>query len=210
MTKNCSAPITKQQKLLLKVLNCLWLQYVSQRTPNVKIFNANPSEENYNNALNEVKAIVNLINLSEGLKSLTPTDLPALPAFSRIVVLNANGVVAMDTSLENSYQQYITNIQANSPNFASRKTVQNLNVDDCLEQAFQVKPDLSFNPANSENPPFVTQASVVERSGCTGVSNTGFVVFDVEVDIAFFPFEICPNVPLSCVQKNSCDKKNKH
>jgi hypothetical protein len=210
MTKNCSAPISKQQKLLLKVLNCLWVQYVSQRTPNVKIFCANPSQETYQNAVQEVNAISVVLNLSDGVATLnTPSG---LPAYTTIVVTNADGVVAIDSSFPvspssyfNTYDEYLERIVSGMPNLATRKPIQNLNVDECLQQALQIKPALSLNtnqcPTSSEIPVvWATQASIFERTGCPGVSNTGFIGLSLEVDISAFPFKACPNPSLNCTR----------
>lgn len=213
MTKNCSAPVGKQQKLLLKVLNCLWVQYVSQRTPGVKIFCANPGPVTYANAVQEVIAISVVMNLSEGVTSLN-APLPGSPAFTSIVVANALGVVAIDSSFGplvspasfNSYPSYLLRIASGMPNIGTRKTIQNLNVDDCLQQAVQIRPAVSVRTGGAGL--WVTEATIVERTGCPGVSNTGFIGLSLEVDIDAFPFETCPNPSLNCSIDNfSCRRK---
>jgi len=58
--------------------------------------------------------------------------------------------------------------------------------------------------SNTTNPIWVTEAMVAMRTGCPGVSNTGFIILTLEVDINDFEFK-SGNPILSCF---GVDKKN--
>lgn len=61
---NCSAPIAKTQKKLLKVLNSLFQQYIVCQTPNSKAFFASPSVTTYPTMVNELNGLIQFINTS--------------------------------------------------------------------------------------------------------------------------------------------------
>ena len=214
MPKKCSPcpdtciTIKKNQKLLLKILNCLWNQYITNRTTATKIFFANPNplstdvsgNTKYTNMLNELTLFTNLINSNEALKVLSDLDPSGIPAYARIIACDANGIVAVDTSSStNTYDDYLANT-VNSTNQATNKNIQNLNVNECLSNSVQVKPVKTSYPDSSVVPTntFVTEASVSERSGCAGVSNTGFITLSIEANINVFCFNSCVSPCLKC------------
>jgi len=180
--KNCSAPIGKSQKLLLKVLSCLWKQFVVCRIPNTKIYFANPTSGNYANMKTELDAIEALIAISALLQTLNVPNTD--DAVSQIIAANALGQVAYGyTAAQNTYSNAIANT-IQPINIGTDKTVQNLNVNECIETAVQVRPIFVSEVIN-------TQAVITGRTGCPGVSNTGFVMLGINVDITAFPFNTC-------------------
>lgn len=231
MMSTCSAPVKKQQKLLLKVLNCLWNQYVSNRTGYTKAFFASPSVDKYNLMKNELYTIASAINANTALMSLSIVD--GKEAFANITSVFPNGSIAYNyandvnvnspsislNTFDNAQLGTIFNNPVNfKPNMSGSKNIQNLNTDECLPQAFQIIPALSQNPVYAPTmtnggpityitqPTWITQASVTERTGCSGVSNTGFISFSIEVDLEYYQFNSCENLSISCNPK----KCNKH
>jgi len=105
----------------------------------------------------------------------------------------AQGMVHYNSSSSvNSFGSAINNtIPVNGVifNVGVLKTVQKLNLDDCADKAYQVTP--VTNGGGSANPTYVTEASLVERVGCTGVSNLGFLGITLQVPIADAPFNNC-------------------
>ncbi len=186
---NCSAPITKNQKKLLKILTCLFNQYVFCHTPATKTFMADPSDTSLiPNMAIELNGIIGSINASQYFKSLFTVN---VPAFARIIVYNADGVLVFDSA------------QGQGPlstfNFGVLKGTQILNTDECQNVAYQIKPSTYSNQASSLYGQVVTEASAYERIGCAGVSNTGFLRLSIEVDIETYPFNPC-----QCTQCNIC------
>jgi hypothetical protein len=202
MPKNCSAPVGKNQKLLLKVLNCLWNQYVSKRTVSTREFFANPNLDDvvipnkYTSMRDELFAIVGLLNNLEAVKKLNVSD---VPAYARLLAIGADGAVAVDTSkpfLDNTYANYIAGT-INS-NYATRKPIQELNVDECKVNSYQLKPAKATPTRGQPGNFWITEARVAERTGCAGVANTGFVAFSLEVNIDAFPFNVCADTSIGC------------
>lgn len=200
MPKNCSAPIQDSQRILLKVLTCLWKQYVLNRTPVTKAFLASPSPAGYDLMVTELTAINALISSNDAINSLNALlPLGATPAYVNLFSAYANSNIAYNNSRVNNYASSVVGTLGN---IGMSKPVQILNTDECVNIAYQVKPAVSVNPLNLLN--WVTEASIVERSGCPGVSNTGFIGVSLEVDIVTFPFNTC-TLP-TCVSK--CDSKH--
>ena len=220
MPKNYSAPIEKSQKLLLKVLNCLWNQYVSNRTVFTKAYLASPSFPRFKLMVKELVAIGDLLNSNPAISALQKlvTNEDGTEPYVNLFAAHADGSVAFayniiqalpttDSEWEDLYQQSLQSVFNSSNNIGGNKTIVNLNTDECVSQVIQVKPELSLNPNYAPDfttipvvlPTWVTSASIVERSGCPGVSNTGFVDLVIEVDIKTFSFNSCENKSLKCV-----------
>jgi len=198
MKKNCSNPVGKHQKLLLKVSNCLWNQYVDGKTNNTKTYLASPTSSNYDTMAIELKAIGDLLNNSDAivaLNALVPEG--GVQTYVNIAAIHANGDIAY----------LYSSLGPDAKNLGTTKTLQVLNTDECVPIAYQVKPSLSTNIDNT----WITESIVTARSGCSGVSNTGFISMSIEGDITVFPFNPCFNN--SCVPKPKCsdksDKSNK-
>lgn len=213
MPKNCNAEIGKEQKLLLKVLNCLWVQYVSNRTGATKAYFKSPSQQGYDKMSNELSAIVNLLNNNNAVRTLDTTG--GQVANAVILSAYANGAVAYDSAFDSEFNDYAKSGNIDRYNIGTQKPIQMLNLDECLSQSFQVRPYNNVPNSGDLNddqliiqPNWVTQAVVFERTGCAGVSNTGFVGLALEVDITAFPFNVCDNLSVNCAKL--CDKKNKH
>lgn len=189
---NCSAPIAKTQKKLLRILNCLFQQYIVCQTPSTKAFFAAPSTATYANMSSELSGLAQVINATTLLAKLSTTSVYAK---ARIVAWDAAGHAAFDSqpSASNGYSNYLNNTVNNTKNFNSVKGAQVLNTDECAVNVYQVKPALSHfsYTDSSSNTLVITEASVVERAGCAGVSNTGFIALGIEVDITAYPFNAC-------------------
>jgi hypothetical protein len=213
MPKNCSAKIERSQQLLLKVLNCLWTQYVSNRTSATKAYLASPTPVGYVLMASELKALGDLLNTNDSIKALDALIvLGGTPTYVNLSAVYASGVVAYLYSAplgQNTYPGPGIPVGNELPIIVgSLKVFQILNTDECVPQALQVKPSVSLNPANYINqvtpaPVWVTEAIVAERSGCAGVSNTGFVGLSIEADITAFSFNTCPT--LNCAN-SKCSK----
>jgi hypothetical protein len=204
MTKNSSSSISKQQKILLKVLNCLWVQYVSNRTNGVKVFMANPSEETYEIAKDELNAIAFLIHSNPGLKSL---DIPLKKkTIGKLIASLPDSTVAIDTSKNPPFNTFLEfenrAFESTADKEGVRKTIEILNNNENINQAYQFRPQITkFLDANNNlTNIWVTQVAISERTGCAGIANTGFVTFAIEVDIEAYPFNICLNPSIQCGQ----------
>jgi hypothetical protein len=188
---NCS--LGNQQKLLLKVLNCLAAQYFTGKTGNTTAFMANPSEEGYEKMKNELSGIVACLQSSQSVLNLAlPAPSPA--PLVRIISTFADGKVAFDSSRpsgDNTYFKAVNNT-VNPDNYGTRKGWQVLNTDESASQSTQIKPAV-YSADRNINPPtirrWVTEARLVERTGCPGLSNTGFVALSLEVDIHAYSFK---------------------
>lgn len=185
--KNCAAPISKGQKLLLKVLSCLYRQFLECQTHATSAYLANPNINANQTAMEtELNAYADIINNHAALVKLS---LPTFPAYARIIATNAQGMVAYDTAA-NGFEQ--------GDELINSKQITKLNVDECLKEAYQVSPVLYVGPTVEviggpiANETYVTEAMVVARAGCQGVSNIGFILFAIQVDINAFPFKVCP------------------
>ena len=199
--EKCCAPLEKSQKLLLKILTCLWNQYVSNRTGSTKAFFASPTQILYDLMSSELTAIGTLLNANDAIVALnTLVPVGNAQTYVNIVSAYANANIAyLYSSTTNSFTTSTGTIGMSKP-------IQILNTDDCIPQAYQVCPAISLNvstatgatsPSNSANT-WVTVATVAERTGCPGVSNTGFIGLSIEVDLATFAFNSCPNLSLKC------------
>lgn len=217
MTKNATSRIPKNQVLLLKILKCLWNQYLVNQTPATTLFFASPSQANYNIMLTELDALAavinNLVNLSSS--ALVLPGLTATAPLANIWSSNANGVIAFYSALENGvpadpvvpdtndFRNFVDGsltLNQGVMNTGSLRAVQKLNNDDSATEAYQVTPQLSTDADLAAENTFVTAATVVGRTGCPGVTNTGFVALQLEVDLPTFAFETCG--PQSCVEVN--------
>ena len=196
MPKNCSAKIEDSQKLLMKVLKCLWTQYVSNRTSATKAYLASPSKAGYSLMAAELTAIGDLLNTNDAivaLNALVPVD--GVPSYVNISSAYANGNIAYLYSDFNINPELNANVYPGptEPNIGTTKSLQILNTDDCINQAYQVAPAQSHD-STQQSITWVTVATVVERSGCPGVSNTGFVTLSIEADNTAFAFNSCPSI----------------
>jgi len=196
MTKNCTAKIPKNQVLLLKILKCLWNQYIVAQTPATTIFFASPSENNYVNMNTELSGLSQIINNLITLDN-SCLNLPgnATTPSATIWTANANGVIAYSSDASNNsianFQDGSLTLEQALSNVGVLRPVQILNIDTCATEAFQVSPVFSGSA-------FVTTATVVGRTGCAGVTNTGFIALELSVDITYFCFETCSGK--SCVE----------
>jgi hypothetical protein len=201
MTK-CSVDLSCNSKLLLKVLTCLWSQYVKGHIQYTQIYQAAPSEEGYDLMLAELNARFDAIVSSYVLEKLNVCNTQE-PSYVELVVSDAYGNVVYYNSdvpepindNDNSFQNAASNSIA-SFNLGTTKPVQRLNNDECLENAYQVNP--VYLADGSGNYSSATAASVVVRTGCAGIANDGFIRLSVIVDNACFP------VP-SCVKEACCN-----
>lgn len=194
MKKNCCAPIGKHQKILLKVLNCLWNKYIEGNINNTKTYLASPSEENYDNMVSELESYGNILNNSDTIKILNEL-IPdgGFLTYINIAAIYANGDIAYLYSAKGPVEQ----------NLGTTKTIQVLNTDECIDRSYQIKPSLSTKPEFDNV--WITEAILTERAGCAGVSNTGFISISIEADIAVFPFNPC--FDKSCISKSKCSDK---
>lgn len=203
MTKNCTPKIPKNQVLLLKILKCLWNQYLVAQTPATVAFFASPNGDDssppsgaYYNMVNELTPIAQIINNLVNLDSscLKLPGVATLPT-ALIWAANANGVIAYNSTADNNtygdFNNSAITLEQGLLNVGVLRPVQILNIDDCASEAYQVTPVYNGSTA-------VTSATVVGRTGCAGVTNTGFIALQVNVDINYFSFETCGSK--SCVE----------
>ncbi len=212
MTKSCTSKIPKNQILLLKITKCLWNQYIVSQTPATAIFFSLPSSTNYQNMVTELDGlsgvINNLVNLDNSALVLPGSTTPPL---ANIWASNANGVVAyysVDAS-GNQFSNFVDGtilLNQHIENTGVLRPVQVLNTNDCVSESYSVTPMLSSDSTLASSETFVTASTVVGRTGCAGVTNTGFIALQLEVDITYFAFKTCG--PKLCVDV-SCHK-NKH
>ena len=199
--KICGARVGKKHLLLLKVLTCLYTQHVSCKTEAAKLYLSNPNEASWALMSAQLTAISAVINTSvDTLSVVTPVD---TTSFARIVAANADGNIQYDTALVTfdivtrvvtDGNSYLDAIQGTLGSIAQKKQVQMLNTDECKTLAYQISPSLSHDPTNASADPavFITEAMVVERAGCAGVANIGFIATSLEVDLTTFSFNTCP------------------
>ena len=188
MSKNCSVPVPCEQKRLLKVLTCLYENYVLNQTPSTDAYFANPTSAGYDAMDEELTAINTLINnylnTNKVFVDISGNNVAQVDLWSAV----AQGMVHFNTAADNNtFDNAINNaINVNGviSNVGVLKTVQKLNHDECAEKAYQVTP-VTNETSN------VTQASLVERVGCPGVSNLGFLGMTLQVPIANAPFNNC-------------------
>lgn len=194
--KNCCVPVPPEQKKILKVLTCLYENYIQNQTPATDAYFANPTAAGYTDMKTELDAINTIINLYlETNKIFVDVD------GNNVAQVNlwdavAQGMVHYNSALTdigvNNFTNAIGNlINVNNVifNVGVLKTVQKLNLDECVDKAYQVTPVTNDDGEGLyEN---VTQASLVERVGCPGVSNLGFLGITLQVPIADAPFNNC-------------------
>jgi len=195
MSKKCCVPVPDEQKKILKVLTCLYENYVAGKTTSTSAYFANPDGDLYDLMKTELDAMVALMN------NYLTTNSTILPADSvvNIWTATAEGKVAYNSSETNNTfanavglgpaSPPITNIKFNNiyTVISNLKTVQKLNLDDCVNRTYQVVPVTNYGTDYSN----VTQASLVERVGCPGVSNLGFISIYIQTPIADAPFNTC-------------------
>lgn len=198
--KNCCVPVPTEQKKLLKVITCLYENYILNNTPSTDAYFANPTSVGYTAMYTELNALNDLIN-----NYLQTNKYFVDASGNNVAVVNlwsaaAEGMVQYSAEAQtntNSFVNAIANtITVNGVinNVGVLKPVQKLNMDECAEKTYQVTPVV--NVASEGNPPVdtytnVTQASLVERVGCAGVSNLGFLAVTLQVPIAHAPFNTC-------------------
>ena len=189
--KNCCVPVPTEQKRLLKVLTCLYENYVLNQTPSTDAYFANPTSVGYTAMKQELDAINTLINnyltTNKVFVDISGNNVAEVDLWSAV----AQGMVHYnsDVGASNTFTNAINNqISVNGviSNVGVLKTVQKLNLDECADKAYQVTP--VTNGTSSVND---TQASLVERVGCPGVSNLGFLGMTLQVPIAGAPFNNC-------------------
>lgn len=189
--KNCSIPVPTKQKKLLKVLTCLYENNVLNQTPSTDTYFTNPTTQTYAAMEVELGAINTLINnyLTTNKIFVDVSGNP-LTVEANLWSATAQGVVAYNSALDasgNTFENAVANlININDviSNVGVLKTVQKLNLDDCVNKAYQV------TPVTGENNN-VSEASLVERIGCPGVSNLGFLAITLQIPIANAPFNNC-------------------
>lgn len=198
--KNCANSIPCEQKKLLKVLTCLYKKYILNQTPATDAYFANPTEGDKNAGYEamriELTSISNIINLClETTKIFADTSGNNIAKVDLYTAV-AQGMVHFNTALpdvDNTFANAIANvINVNGViyNVGVLKTVQKLNFDDCTDKAYQITPVTNINPDEDiyiNN----TQASLVEKIGCSGVSNLGFLGITLQVPIEYAPFNTC-------------------
>lgn len=193
--KKCCNSLPKQQKKLLKVLTCLYETYVLNQTPSTVAYLTNPTEDGYDLMKIELDAITTLINNYLTVNKIFINGLGETYGFVNIWTSTAMALVAYNNNSndENTFLNAITNvINVNQVinNVGTTKPVQKLNIDDCLEKSYQVTPVTEYNREFGTDVTF-TQASLVERIGCSGVSNLGFLGVQLNVPIEEAPFNNC-------------------
>lgn len=195
---NCSISVPCEQKKLLKVLTCLYEQYVLNQTPSTDAYFANPTQLGYNAMIQELNAINTLVNgyLDANLifVDISGNNVARVDLWASVAQGNLHFNSQLTPLAQNTFEGALqNNIFVNEviSNTGVLKTVQKLNNDECAAKAYQVTPVTNF--LNSPAGEYVneTQASLVERIGCPGVSNLGFLGIFIQVPIANTPFNKC-------------------
>lgn len=201
MSKNCCVPVPSEQKKLLKVITCLYENYVLNQTSSTDAYLANPSDVSPNSKYaamqSELNAINTLINnylvTNKVFVDISGNNVAQVDLWASV----SQGMVHFNTALGdgNSYANAIANnltINGVISNVGVLKTVQKLNLDECVEKAYQVTPVTNATTIEGETEyENYTQVSLVERVGCPGVSNLGFIGMTLQVPIANAPFNNC-------------------
>ena len=192
----CSVPVPAEQKSLLKVLTCFYEQYVKNQTPATDDYFTNPTAARYTEMKKELDAITTLINVYLDTNKIfvdaSGNNVARVDLWDAV----AQGMVHYNSALAdavNNFSNAIANdINVNNviSNVGVLKTVQKLNLDECANKAYQVTPVTNGNPEEGSNTNN-TQASLVERVGCPGVSNLGFLGMTLQVPIADAEFNNC-------------------
>lgn len=191
--KNCIVPVPCEQKKLLKVLTCLYENYIKNQTPATDAYFANPTAAGYDNMKDELDAINTIINLyletNKFFVDTSGSNVAQVDLWDAVAqgMVHYNSNSSADNTFTNAIENTI-NVNGVISNVGVLKTVQKLNDDECVDKAYQVTPVTNVVNLTTEN---VTQASLVERVGCTGVSNLGFLGMTLQVPIADAPFNNC-------------------
>lgn len=165
------------QKKLLKVVGCLWNQYIVNRTPLTDQFFAEPTTDNYSLMVNELNSINTLIGQSPAIASLDDNTQV------RIIAADAAGDIFYSSNLSSTLLDGTV---------YNEKNIQRLNTDECLQTVYQVRPTFIVDTSNNnEVSSQTTEVMVSKRTGCNGVSNTGFLSLYVNVSIENYPFNSC-------------------
>jgi hypothetical protein len=196
--KNCSTPVSCHQKKLLKVLTCLYENYIYNNTPSTDAYYLNPTLEGYALMKIELDALNSLINnYLETNKIIVDAETKEINiAKVHLWSSVAQGMVHYNNlNLSNNFGNAINNtISINSVinNVGILKTVQKLNIDECINKTYQVTP-VTISEVEDDNTTYYnyTQASIVERVGCAGVSNLGFLGLSLQVPIDEAHFKNC-------------------
>jgi hypothetical protein len=197
--KNCSNPTPCEQKKLLKVLTCLYKKYILNQTPATNAYFANPIEgdatSGYEAMRIELNSINNIINLyletNKVFVDSSGNNIAQVDLYTAV----AQGMVHFNTALDSSSNTFANaidnsiNVNGVISNVGVLKTVQKLNLDDCAEKAYQVTP--VTNDEGEGQYSNKTQASLVERICCPGVSNLGFLGMTLQVPLDSAPFNSC-------------------
>jgi len=192
-TQNCNVPAPCEQKTLLKLLTCLYEQYVRNQTPATDAYFANPTSAGYTSMKDELDSITKLINIYLDTNKIFVDASGNNAAQVDLWDAVAQGMVHYNSALNdaNTFEAAFTNVLKINDvisNVGVLKTVQKLNLDECADKAYQVTPVTNGSSGSILN---FTQASLVERVGCPGVSNLGFLGMTLQVPIADAPFNNC-------------------
>ena len=194
--KNCTVSVPCEQKKILKILTCLYENYIKNQTPATDTYFANPTADGYAAMKSELNAINTIINIYiETNKIFVDVDGNNV---ARVDLWDAvaQGMVHYNSALTDNNTFAAANdntLKVNTviSNVGVLKTVQKLNIDECADKAYQVTP--VTNSVDNDAEPYVnvTQASLVERIGCHGISNLGFLGMTLQVPITNTPFNNC-------------------
>ena len=197
--KNCCAPVPTEQKKLLKVLTCLYENYVLNQTPSTDAYFANPTEDGYDAMTQELDCINTLINNYINTNKIFVDISGVNYAQVNLWTAVSQGMVAYNSESgdSNTFADAVANsitINGVISNVGVLKTVQKINLDECAEKAHQITPVTNTVVNPGPLPPTYenyTQASLVERIGCPGVSNLGFLGLTLQVPVDEAPFNNC-------------------
>lgn len=115
-----NAKILKKQKILLKIVNCLYNQYVATHITATEQFLANHTKENYGPMQAELAGIQSMVQ--KHIPSvLTPSTVGAFQALARIVVWDSKG----NASYDGQYDQAISLATVPVTNTAYKNTYYN-------------------------------------------------------------------------------------
>lgn len=187
--------LPREQKKFLKILCCLYENYIENKTPSTDYYFTNPTSDTYNLMLSELESITALINnyivTNQIFVDSSGNNIAEASIWSSV----AQGMIAYNSdSSNNTFTNAVNNLIAVNNvifNVGSLKTVQKLNTNDCIKKSYQVTPVSVDSTTN------VTQASIVARIGCSYVSNIGFIGFAIKVPIDAAPFNNC-NIVCCC------------
>lgn len=189
--KKFSDPVSSKQKTLLKVLTCLYENYILNQTPATDVYFLNPTSDNYEKMKSELDAIRTILNLYLGSNevfkdasgNVVQANVELWSAVAQGMVHYNSATNTENNTFENAVANNVT-VNDVISNVGVLKTVQKLNIDDCISKAYQITPIIG-KEGN------YTQASLVERVGCAGVSNLGFLGMTLQVPIDEAPFNNC-------------------